>query len=113
MAILLAPLAVIAAMATDLGLRRTGWPTVRMVAFVLAALWIETSGQVRILWSRVTQPVVRMNWTKRNQQLMRWWARRLVTDMDATSAPPSSRGRVASFIDAAPAWNGRPALPRG
>lgn len=77
-AILLAPLAVIAAMATDLGLRRTGWPTIRMVAFVLAALWIETSGQVRTLWSWVTQPFVRMNWTKRNQQLMRWWARRLV-----------------------------------
>jgi hypothetical protein len=77
-AILLAPLAVITAMATDLGLRRTGWPTVRMVAFVLAALWIETSGQVRILWSWVTQPFVRMNWTERNQQLMRWWASRLV-----------------------------------
>ena len=77
-AIVLALPALLVAAATDLTLRRTGWPTVRMVAFVLAALWIETSGQVRILWSWVTQPFVRMTWTERNHQLMRWWVERLI-----------------------------------
>jgi hypothetical protein len=77
-AIVLALPALLVAAATDLTLRRRGWPTVRMVAFVLAALWIETTGQVRILWSWVTQPFVRMSWTERNQQLMRWWAKRLI-----------------------------------
>ncbi len=77
-AIVLALPALLVAAATDLTLRRTGWPTVRMVAFVLAALWIETSGQVRILWSWVTQPFVRVTWTERNHQLMRWWVKRLI-----------------------------------
>ena len=76
-AVVLAPFALVLATACDVVLRRHGWPTVRMVAVVLAALWIETTGQVRILWSWVTQPFVRTNWTERNQQLMRWWAKRL------------------------------------
>lgn len=77
LAIVLAPLGSVLAMVTDLVLRRPGWPTVRMVAFVLAALWIETSSQGRILWSWVSQPFVRTTWTERNHQLMRWWVKRL------------------------------------
>jgi hypothetical protein len=76
-ALVLAPLAAVAAVVTDLALRRRGWPTVRMVAFVLVALWIEVSSQPRLLWSWVSRPFDRLTWTERNHELMHWWAGRL------------------------------------
>lgn len=78
LAIVLALPALLVAAATDFALRRRGWPTVRMVAFVVVALWIETTSEVRVLWSWVTQPFARVTWTERNHQLMRWWVKRLV-----------------------------------
>lgn len=58
--------------------RRPGWPTVRMVAFAVAALWIEATSELVVLWSWVSQPFSRRSWTERNHALMHWWAGRLI-----------------------------------
>ena len=77
LAVVLAPLLGTVAILTDGALRRKGWPTARMVAFIGAALWIEVSSHPRVLWSWVSQPFARQTWTERNNHLMHWWAGRL------------------------------------
>lgn len=77
LAIVLAPVAGLAAVVTDLVLRRQGWPTVRLAAMVLRFLWIEVSAHLCILWSWVSQPFVKRTWTERNHELMHWWCGRL------------------------------------
>jgi len=77
-AIVLAPLAGLLAVITDLVLRRHGWPTVRLVAFFVLALWTEVSSHPVILWTWLSQPVARRTWTERNHGLMHWWCGRLV-----------------------------------
>ncbi len=77
-AIVLAPLAGLLAVITDLVLRRNGWPTVRLVAFFVLALWTEVSSHPVILWTWLSQPVARRTWTERNHGLMHWWCGRLV-----------------------------------
>jgi hypothetical protein len=77
LSVLLAPLAALVALVTDVSLRREGRPTVRMVGFVVLALWIEVSSHPRILWSWLSQPFARASWTERNNDLMHWWAGRL------------------------------------
>ena len=76
--VILLPLAAPAAAVTDLALRRRGWPTVRMVSFVITALWIEVSAHPRILWSWISRPFDPLSWTERNHELMHWWAGRLI-----------------------------------
>ena len=75
---MLAPLAGLLAVITDLVLRRHGWPTVRLVAFFVLALWTEVSSHPVILWTWLSQPVARRTWTERNHGLMHWWCGRLV-----------------------------------
>ena len=76
-AVLLAPVAGLLAVATDLVRRRPGWPTVRLAAMILRFLWIEVSAHLVILWSWVSQPFVKQTWTERNHELMHWWCGRL------------------------------------
>src|SRR5690349_14051221 len=75
--LVLTPLLIVVCGATDLVLRRKGWPTSRMVAFVFVALWIESTSQLRIIWSLVTQPFRGRDWTHENHRLMHWWVGRL------------------------------------
>jgi hypothetical protein len=75
--LLLSPVLFLGAAATDLVTRRRRWPTVRMVAFFLAFLWIETTSEVRILWSFLTTPLRRNSWTEEQHVLMHWWVGRL------------------------------------
>lgn len=77
-ALVLAPLLFAGAALVDLVKRRTGHPTVRMVAFFLAFLWIETTSELRVLWSTLTQPLRRRSWTEENHVLMHWWVGRLM-----------------------------------
>ncbi len=77
LALVLAPLFGPLAFGTDVVLRRRGRPTVRMVAFFVVALWIEVTGELRILWSWMSQPFARRTWTERNHELMQWWTGRL------------------------------------
>ena len=77
-ALVLSPLLFVGAAVTDLVTRRPGWATVRMVAFFLTFLWIETTSQLRILWSFVTTPLRTRTWTEEQHVLMHWWIGRLV-----------------------------------
>lgn len=76
--LVLGPLLLILALTADLLGRRPRWPTVRMVALVLRALWIETTSELRALWFWLSQPLARRTWTERNHELMQWWAGRLM-----------------------------------
>ena len=75
--LVLSPLLFLVAAVVDLASRRPGWATVRMVAFFLAFLWIETTSEVRVLWSFVTTPLRRKTWTEEQHVLMHWWVGRL------------------------------------
>jgi len=77
LSVALSPLALPAAAVVDLALRRQGWPTVRMVAFVATFFWIEATSELRLVWSLVTQPLRRRTWTEENHVLMHWWVGRL------------------------------------
>lgn len=76
-AVVLTPLLVLLSVSADVVLRRKGWPTSRMVAFIVVALWIDTSAQVLVLWTWVSQPFSSRSWTLRNHDLMHWWVARL------------------------------------
>lgn len=76
--VLLSPLLALGAGAVD-GLRADrGWPSVRLVGFLLAYLGYETIGVVRAGWIWISQPLARGRWTDRNHQLQVWWVRNLI-----------------------------------
>ncbi len=75
--LVLSPLLAAAGAVIDLVLRRRGWPTVRMLAMLLAGFWVEVSSHPRMLWVWVSQPFARRTWTERNNDLMHWWVGRL------------------------------------
>src|SRR5436189_4680869 len=74
--LLLTPLLIVVCGATDLVLRRKGWPTSRMVAFVFVALWIEVTSHLRLVWAQLTRPFRSEDWTHHNHHLMHWWIAR-------------------------------------
>ncbi len=73
LALVLSPVLVLAAVVIDLATRRRGWPTLRLVAFIGAFLWIEVAAELIVLWSWLVHPFVKKTWTERNHQLMHWW----------------------------------------
>src|SRR5687767_7154228 len=75
--IALSPVLFPAAAVVDLAVRRRGWPTVRMVAFFVASLWIETTSLLRVAGGWLVSPLARTSWTERNHRLMHWWVGRL------------------------------------
>ena len=77
LALVLSPVLFPLAFVIDLVVRRPGWPTVRMVAFVYAVIWIESSSELILLASLVTHPFRRPTWTEENHRLMHWWVGRL------------------------------------
>lgn len=74
----LAPLALPLAAGFDLVTRRHGWPTTRMVAFAVTALWIETTSEIRLLWALATRAFRRTDRTHEDHHLIAWWVGRLV-----------------------------------
>ena len=61
------------------GLRtRRGWPSVRMVGFLLGYLMYEALGVMRAGWIWISQPLARLTWAERNHRLQIWWVRSLV-----------------------------------
>jgi hypothetical protein len=76
--LVLSPLLFPVAAVVDLAGRRPGWATTRVVAFFYAFLWIETTSELRLLWSFVTTPLRRATWTQEQHVLMHWWIGRLM-----------------------------------
>jgi hypothetical protein len=83
LALILAPVLFPVAFVVDLVLRRSGWPTVRMVAFVYAVIWIESSSELILLVSLLTHRFRRPTWTEENHRLMHWWVTRLYRAAEA------------------------------
>ena len=57
LALVLSPILVLGAVIADVATRRSGWPTLRMVGFLLWFLWIEVSCEVVLLAALVTRPL--------------------------------------------------------
>lgn len=76
--IVLSPLLVLVAGAFDMLRADRGWPSVRMVGFLLAYLGYETLGVLGAGWIWISQPLSRRNWAERNHRLQLWWVRSLV-----------------------------------
>ena len=76
--IILSPLLVLVAGAFDMLRADRGWPSVRMVGFLLAYLGYESLGVLRAGWIWISQPVSRRTWADRNHRLQLWWVRSLV-----------------------------------
>jgi 1-acyl-sn-glycerol-3-phosphate acyltransferase len=76
--VLLAPLLVLVGGTVD-GIRGDrGWPSIRLVGFLVAYLGYETAGVIRALWIWISQPFARDDWTERNHRLQMWWVRSLI-----------------------------------
>jgi 1-acyl-sn-glycerol-3-phosphate acyltransferase len=110
----LSPLLALVAGAVD-GLRADrGWPSVRLLGFLLAYLGYETAGVLRAGWIWLSQPLARDSWTDRNHRLQIWWVRNLARAGGPilglrleveTVGPPSPgplivAGRHVSLVDA-------------
>lgn len=72
------PVAIPLAALVDVVRRARGWPTVRMVAFVLLYLTYEVLGVVGAAWLWCTRPVRPTRWEDGNRRLQLWWTASLV-----------------------------------
>jgi 1-acyl-sn-glycerol-3-phosphate acyltransferase len=77
LALVLLPVLAVGSIAVDLVGRRSGWPTVRMVGFFVAFLWIETTCELRVVWETALRPF-RENRTLHDHHLEWWWLGRLM-----------------------------------
>jgi hypothetical protein len=74
----LSPVLVLVAGTVD-GVRAArGWPTIRLVGFLIAYLGYEVAGVSRAGWIWISQPLARTDWLERNHRLQIWWTRSLV-----------------------------------
>lgn len=112
--VVLSPMLVLLAGLVD-GVRGArGWPTVRLVGFLLAYSAYETAGVVRAGWIWISQPLARRSWIERNHRLQVWWVRSLIraagpvlglrfeveADSDLGAGPLIVVSRHVSLVDA-------------